>query len=61
MNSINAKNLDSKIIDSVMGMDVIQKQDVLDYVGRINLNAVSKEKYRRDAMRQIRAALANSF
>lgn len=51
-------NLESEILSSVHQMSRDQKKQVLDYVDNLASISQSKEKYRRDAMKQIREALA---
>ncbi|MEL6561080.1 MAG: hypothetical protein AAFQ94_23005 [Bacteroidota bacterium] len=51
-------NLESEILSSVHQMSRDQKKQVLDYVDNLANISQSKEKYRRDAMKQIREALA---
>ncbi len=58
MTTINT-NLESQIIDSVFNMNRDQQIDVLDYLGKVTEINISKEKYRREAMKQIREALNN--
>ena len=51
-------NLETEILSSVHRMNSDQKKQVLDYVDNLASISQSKEKYRRDAMKQIREALA---
>jgi len=52
-------NLETEILSSVHQMNSDQKRQVLTYVDKLKVTAhASQEKYRREAMRQIREALA---
>ncbi len=51
-------NLETEIISSVHQMNSEQKRQVLTYVDNLKSAASSQEKYRREAMKQIREALA---
>lgn len=51
-------NLETEILSSVHRMNSDQKRQVLEYVDNLTSNSQSKEKYRREAMKQIREALA---
>ena len=51
--------LETEILSSVHQMNSDQKRQVLTYVDKLKSNALaSQEKYRREAMKQIREALA---
>jgi len=52
-------DLETEILNSVHRMSNEQQVDVLNYVDKLKSSSLSKEKYRREAMKQIREALAS--
>lgn len=51
-------NLETEILSSVHQMSSDQKRQVLSYVDQLKNTTLSQERYRREAMKQIREALA---
>ena len=55
------QNLESEILERVKILDDPEKSNVLEYIERIPRKVHSTKLYRKRAMKQIRAALNESF
>ena len=58
---MNNQAIDFELIDSMKSLNINQKDDVLNFVRKISERNSGRRKNRKNALKEIRAALRKSF